>query len=59
VDIPGSLSPALVVDQAMLAAIKPSIATLKNQALKARSAGTDAEKHRLWKSIFGDALPLP
>jgi hypothetical protein len=43
----------------MLAAIKPSVATLKDQALKARSAGTDAEKHRLWKSIFGDALPLP
>ena len=57
--IPGSLSPPFVIDPVTRIAISPNIAWLKEQARSAWNDGTDADKHRVWKTIFRDQLPLP
>jgi hypothetical protein len=57
--ISGSLSPPFTIDPSTRAAIGPKVTWLGEQAKRAHLAGTDRDKHEVWKTIFGEVLPLP
>jgi hypothetical protein len=57
--IPRSLSPTFVIDAAAEAEIRAKADWLKQQLQIALFGKTDGDKHRAWKNIFRDSLPLP
>jgi hypothetical protein len=57
--LPGSVTPPFAIDAFGLADIGPKVQWLGEQARRAFEANTDMHKHQIWKSIFGEVLPLP
>lgn len=57
--IPESLSPPFMVSADAQYEIRARDQWLRRMASDAYRASTEAEKHRLWKQIFKDVLPLP
>ncbi len=57
--LPGSVTPPFAIDPYTLAAIRPKIQWLGESARQAYGANTDQDKHLIWKTIFGEVLPLP
>jgi hypothetical protein len=56
--IPGSLSKPFTIDGYTRVTIDPKVKWLGEQARLAYHAKTDGEKHQIWRTIFGEVLPL-
>lgn len=57
--IPSSLSPTFEIDPLAKFQVLAKAEWLRKQVTTAYRDGTDADKHRAWKDIFKDQLPLP
>lgn len=56
--IPGSLSPTFRIDATATAEVAARTPWLRNQITAALGNCTDADRHRHWKPIFNDWIPL-